>query len=263
MNPGEVIYSGQLLAALPLAVLAGFVSFASPCVLPVIPGYLGLLGAVSDARTQTTEAEGTAASVAATPDALAPARGRVAAGAALFVLGFSIIYVCSGAAFGQLGVWFLRYQHIITPILGVIVMCMGLVFVGLSGPWQRTMKFKAAPAGLIGAPVLGAIFALGWAPCLGPTLVAIQSLSFEGASAGRGALLAFAYCLGLGIPFILAAVFWSSATGWIGWLKRHLRTINIIGGALLVVIGLLMVTGLWQRFVSAIGAMLPGYVSPL
>ncbi|MFD2674939.1 cytochrome c biogenesis CcdA family protein [Gulosibacter bifidus] len=265
MNPGEIVYSGQLLVALPLALLAGFVSFASPCVLPVIPGYLGLLGAVSDSRKRDESADAQDADASATQAGAvaAPARGRVALGAALFVLGFSVIYVLSGAAFGQLGVWFLRYQHTITPILGAIVALMGLVFVGLSGPWQRTMKFNAAPAGLVGAPILGAIFALGWAPCLGPTLVAIQSLSFEGASAGRGALLAFAYCLGLGIPFVLAAVFWSSATGWIGWLKRHLRTINIIGGVLLIIIGLLMMTGLWQQFVSAVGAMLPGYQAPL
>lgn len=272
MNPGEIVYSGQLLLALPLAIAAGFVSFASPCVLPVIPGYLGLLGAVSEggrqpqrepaapARDDTPEPTTTAS----TSTAIAPAtRGRVGLGAVLFVLGFSTIYVLSGAAFGQIGLWFLRYQHIITPILGVVVIAMGLVFIGVSGPWQRTFKLAKTPTGLVGAPLLGAIFALGWAPCLGPTLVAIQSLSFDGASAGRGALLAFAYCLGLGIPFVIAAVFWDRATGWISWLKRNLRTINLIGGGMLILIGVLMVTGLWQRFVSAVGAMLPGYLAPL
>lgn len=255
MNPGEIVYSGQLLVALPLAVLAGFVSFASPCVLPVIPGYLGVLGAVSD---QAPSAQPTAS--ATEP----PKRsGRVGLGAVLFVLGFSVIYVLTGAAFGQLGLWFLRYQHVITPILGVVVIAMGLIFIGVSGPWQRTIKLSKTPTGLVGAPLLGAIFALGWAPCLGPTLVAIQSLSFDGASAARGALLAFAYCLGLGLPFVLAAVFWDRATRWIGWLKRHLRTINLIGGGMLIVIGVLMVTGVWQHFISMVGSWLPGYVAPL
>jgi cytochrome c-type biogenesis protein len=269
VNPGEVIISGQLLAALPIALLAGLISFASPCVLPVIPGYIGMLGAVSDTKKSdknnrdAREPAASGSTATAVREAAAPARGRVALGALLFVLGFSVIYVVTGAFFGQLGVWFLRYQDPITRILGVVVILMGLVFMGMAGPWQRTIKLGRAPAGLVGAPLLGAIFALGWAPCIGPTLVAIQSLSFDSASAGRGALLAFAYCLGLGIPFILAAVFWSSATGWIGWLKRHIRTINLVGAGLIILIGVLMVAGVWQLFVSYIGSILPGYVAPL
>nr|WP_087004146.1 cytochrome c biogenesis protein CcdA [Gulosibacter sp. 10] len=266
--------SGQLLLALPLALVAGFVSFASPCVLPVIPGYVGMLGAVSGPRAAKGAEEadadaggsrpgGTRVAQARQTQTQAPARGRVALGAALFVLGFSVIYVLTGAVFGQLGVWFMQYQNTIMRVLGVVVILMGLVFIGMSGPWQRTLKLRAAPAGLVGAPLLGAIFALGWAPCLGPTLVAIQSLSFDSASAGRGALLAFAYCIGLGVPFILAAVGWNAATTWVGWLKRHIRTINLIGGGIIILIGLLMVAGIWQRFVSYIGAMLPGYVSPI
>ncbi|MGO1543949.1 MAG: cytochrome c biogenesis CcdA family protein [Gulosibacter sp.] len=285
-GPGETIMSGQLLVALPLALLAGFVSFASPCVLPVIPGYVGMLGAVSappepkskagatggqdasDAAGTGSNTSGGSASAtsagAATATAIkSPARSRVAIGATLFVLGFSVIYVLTGAVFGQLGVFFMRYQDPIIRILGVLVILMGLVFIGMAGPWQRTIKFKNAPAGLVGAPILGAIFALGWAPCLGPTLVAIQTLSFDAASPGRGALLAFVYCLGLGIPFIIAAVGWNAATRWVGWLKRHIRTINLIGGGIIVLIGLLMVFGIWQQFVSYIGAILPGYVAPI
>ena len=140
---------------------------------------------------------------------------------------------------------------------------MGLIFIGLVSPLQRTLQLRAAPTGLIGAPILGFVFGLGWAPCLGPTLVAIQALSFTEASAGRGALLAFVYCLGLGLPFVIAALGWNAATRWLGWLKRRIRTINLIGGAILVLIGLLMVTGVWQRFVSYIGAILPGYVAPI
>ena len=251
-GPGETIMSGTLLVALPLALLAGFVSFASPCVLPVVPAYLGLVGATSGA--------GDAA------DADAPIRrdgGRVILGASLFVLGFAVIYTLSGALFGQLGLWFLQWQDLITRILGVVVLVMGLVFIGLVTPMQNSLKLRATPAGLVGAPLLGLVFGLGWAPCLGPTLVAIQSLSFSEASAGRGALLAFVYSLGLGIPFVIAAIGWNAATRWLGWLKRHIRAINLIGGGILVVIGLLMVLGIWQMFISFIAAQLPGYVAPL
>lgn len=282
-SPGETIMSGTLLVALPLALLAGFVSFASPCVLPVVPAYLGLIGATSGG----TDAEGAADEVRDTgpvtaergPSAattVAPGRAsaatavpvrrdgaRVVLGATLFVLGFATIYTLSGALFGQLGVWFLQWQDLITRILGVVVLLMGVVFLGLLSPLQRTMKLSAAPVGLVGAPLLGLVFGLGWAPCLGPTLVAIQSLSFTEASAGRGALLAFVYSLGLGAPFIIAAVAWNAATRWLGWLKRHIRAINLIGGGILVVIGLLMVLGIWQIFVSYIAAQLPGYVAPL
>ncbi len=260
-SPGETIMTGQLLVAMPLALLAGFVSFASPCVLPVIPGYVGMLGSVSAPAGKSVE--GSADAGTTTTKTKAPERSRVALGATLFVLGFSVIYVLTGAVFGQLGVWFMRFQDPIIRVLGIVVILMGLIFVGMSGPWQRTMKFKNAPAGLVGAPILGAIFALGWAPCLGPTLVAIQTLSFDTASPGRGALLAFVYCLGLGIPFILAAVGWNAATTWVGWLKRNIRTINLIGGGIIILIGLLMVLGIWQQFLSTIAAILPGYVSPL
>lgn len=259
-SPGETIMSGQLLVALPLALLAGFVSFASPCVLPVIPGYVGMLGAVSSPADGKSGGQDAGQTVTKTK---APARSRVALGATLFVLGFSVIYVLTGAVFGQLGVWFMRFQDPIIRVLGVVVILMGLVFIGMSGPWQRTAKLRSAPGGLVGAPILGAIFALGWAPCLGPTLVAIQTLSFDTASPGRGALLAFVYCLGLGIPFILAAVGWNAATRWVGWLKRNIRTINLIGGGIIILIGLLMVLGIWQQFVSSIAATLPGYVSPI
>lgn len=270
-SPGEIIVGGQLVVALPLALLAGLVSFASPCVLPVVPAYLGLIGAT----TENTDAAETAAANGATKNGatqngdtktvVAGRRdgGRVVLGALLFVLGFSVIYVITGAAFGQLGVLFLRWQDPITRVLGVVVMLMGIVFLGLVSPMQRTLRLNATPAGLVGAPLLGMVFGLGWAPCLGPTLVAIQSLSFQEASAWRGALLAFVYCLGLGAPFVLAAFGWQAATRWLGWLKRHVRIINIIGGSILVLIGLLMVTGAWSALMSQLGALLPGYVTPI
>ena len=271
-SPGEIIVSGQLVVALPLALLAGLVSFASPCVLPVVPAYLGLIGATTEGAAAegavaraASDADNTGAKKSAASAVTQQRRdgGRVVLGSLLFVLGFSVIYVITGAAFGQLGVLFLRWQDPITRVLGVVVILMGVVFLGLVAPLQRTLRLRAAPAGLLGAPLLGMVFGLGWAPCLGPTLVAIQSLSFQEASAWRGALLAFAYCLGLGAPFVLAAFGWQAATRWLGWLKRHVRIINIIGGSILVLIGLLMVTGAWSALISQLGAVLPGYVTPI
>lgn len=268
-TPGDLIVNGQLIVAIPLALLAGFISFASPCVLPVVPGYLGLVSSVAD----TGVAPGPAAGRDGAGDASAPktgstmlaarTRSREGLGALLFVLGFSLVYVAAGAAAGQLGVWMLQYQGIILRVLGLVVIAMGLVFIGQIAPLQRERRSSRKPAGLIGAPLLGMIFAVGWAPCVGPTLVAIQALSFESASAGRGALLALFYCLGLGVPFILAGVGLGAATRSFGWLKRNIRTINLIGGSLLIVIGLLMLVGVWQQLIMAIASILPGYVAPL
>lgn len=268
-TPGDLIVNGQLIVAIPLALLAGFISFASPCVLPVVPGYLGLVSSVAD----TGVAPGPAPGRDGDGDASAPktgstmlaarTRSREGLGALLFVLGFSLVYVAAGAAAGQLGVWMLQYQGIILRVLGIVVITMGLVFIGQIAPLQRERRSSRKPAGLIGAPLLGMIFAVGWAPCVGPTLVAIQALSFESASAGRGALLALFYCLGLGVPFILAGVGLGAATRSFGWLKRNIRTINLIGGSLLIVIGLLMLVGVWQQLIMAIASILPGYVAPL
>lgn len=278
---GETIVSGQLLVAIPLALLAGLISFASPCVLPVVPGYLGLVGAVAqDAPTKTParvsvgaspqEAGAVSASAASNADAkpgflarLTTGRGRVAFGATLFVLGFTIVYVLSGAASGMLGFWLMEYQGIIMRVLGVIVMVMGVVFIGQVSFLQRTARMRFAPSGLLGAPLLGIVFGVGWVPCLGPTLIAINSLSYQFASPGRGALLAFFYCIGLGLPFILVALGIGRVTTGINWVRKHIRTINLVGGGLLILIGFLMLIGVWQHFMSAFAATIGGYVPAL
>lgn len=248
-SPGELVLSGDLLVAIPIALLAGLISFASPCVLPVVPGYLGLVSSVAE-----TPGAGEAAK---------PSRSRVVIGAALFVLGFALVFVLSGAAFGQLGVWLLQYQGTILRVLGGIVILMGLVFLGQISGLQRERRSHRQPAGLIGAPLLGMIFAVGWAPCIGPTLIAINALSFEQGSAWRGALLAAIYALGLGIPFILVALGFGAATRSMAWLRKHVRAINLFGGVLLIIIGTLMIVGVWQQFIATIGAWIPGYVSPV
>lgn len=257
-SPGEVVMSGSLLLAIPLAVLAGLISFASPCVLPVVPGYLGLVGSVAEGRG----GRGAASKGGGQPPAR-PARSRLALGAMLFVLGFTLVFVLTGAAFGQIGAWLLVHQGVILRVLGAVVILMGLVFLGQVGALQRERRLRWQPAGLVGAPLLGMIFAVGWAPCIGPTLIAINALGFESGSAWRGALLAFFYCLGLGIPFVLAALGFGAMTSGMAWLRRHIRIINILGGALLIAIGVLMVAGVWHQLIATIGAMLPGYVSPL
>ncbi|VXB63260.1 cytochrome c biogenesis CcdA family protein [Pseudoclavibacter sp. 8L] len=280
---GETIVSGQLLLAIPLAVLAGLISFASPCVLPVVPGYLGLVGAVAQdapakvpARQSVGASSGpaTAAEPASRPDdqpeakrgllaRLTTGRGRVAFGAALFVLGFTVVYVLSGAASGLLGFWLIQYQGVIMRVLGVVVIVMGVVFIGQVSFMQRTARMKFAPSGLLGAPLLGIVFGVGWVPCLGPTLIAINSLSYQFASPGRGALLAFFYCIGLGLPFILVALGIGRVTTGINWVRKHIRTINLVGGGILILIGFLMVIGVWQHFMSAFAATIGGYVPAL
>ncbi|WP_258066267.1 cytochrome c biogenesis CcdA family protein [Pseudoclavibacter sp. RFBA6] len=293
---GETIVSGQLLLAIPLALLAGLISFASPCVLPVVPGYLGLVGAVAqDAPAKSTSRTpigavatgGTGGRAAAAVAAVgggsstgssaawtAPAkpslftrlttgRSRVAFGAALFVLGFTVVYVLSGAASGLLGFWLLQYQGIIMRVLGVVVILMGIVFIGQVSFLQRTARMRFAPSGLLGAPLLGVVFGVGWVPCLGPTLIAINSLSYQFASPGRGALLAFFYCVGLGLPFILVALGIGRVTTGINWVRKHIRTINLIGGGILILIGTLMLVGVWQHFMSAFAATIGGYVPAL
>jgi cytochrome c-type biogenesis protein len=260
-NPfAEIVLSGQLLLAIPVALLAGLVSFASPCVLPLVPGYLGYVGGISEAG----RAAGSAASGGDEKAARRAGRRRMLLGIALFILGFSLIFLAYSAVFGALGFWLIQWQDIITRVMGAVVIVLGLVFIGQFSFLQRTFKPSWRPAtGLIGAPVLGIVFGLGWTPCIGPTLSAIQALSLTSGSAWSGVLLGLFYCIGLGVPFLLVALGFEWVAGSVAFLKRHIRTINIIGGALLVLIGVLMVSGLWTIWVYQLQAVITGYVTPV
>ncbi|MFF8830759.1 cytochrome c biogenesis CcdA family protein [Streptomyces sp. NPDC015131] len=230
----ETVFSGALLLALPVAVLGGLVSFFSPCVLPLVPGYLSYVTGVTGA------------------DLAEARRGRMAAGAALFVLGFSAVFVSGGALFGYFGWTLQAHRETLTTVLGVLMVLMGVFFMGLM-PWftQREFRFHRRPAaGLAGAPLLGALFGIGWTPCIGPTLASVQALAANEASAGRGALLTFAYCLGLGVPFVLAAVAFRKALGAFSWVKRHYTWVMRVGGGMMIVTGVLLLTGAWDALVQ-------------
>lgn len=237
-----LVGDGAFLLGVPVAVAAGLVSFASPCVLPLVPGYLGFLGGADRTRVGGY---------------------RLALGAALFVLGFSVVYVGAAIAFQAAGYFLVQWEDVITRAAGVLVILLGLVFVGGIGPLQRIVKPEWRPrAGLIGAPLLGVVFAVGWSPCLGPTLTAIQTMALTSASLPAAVLLALAYSLGLGVPFVLLALGFGWATTATAFLRRHVRAVNLVGGALLVAIGVLMLTGVWSEAVGWIGSS-SGYESPL
>lgn len=247
MGVGEVVLNGQLLAAMPIALAAGLVSFLSPCVLPLVPGYLGFLGGFTDASADATEERRN--------------RRRLLLGVLLFIAGFTLVFVTFNLVAGVAGAWLLQYSDVIVRVAGALLIVMGLVFIGQFSFLQRTVKPTWRPAtGIAGAPLLGIVFGVGWTPCIGPTLAVVLALSADSASAGRGVLLGLLYCIGLGIPFLLVAAGFSWVTGSLAFLRRHIRAINIAGGSLLIMIGVLMVSGIWSIWMYELQAVITGFV---
>ena len=234
----DVVASGSLLLALPIAVLAGLVSFLSPCVLPLVPGYLSYVTGMSQD----------------------PRRGRLVLGTVLFVAGFGLVFVLSGALFGGLGSVMLGNAEIITRVLGVLTILLGLAFLGALPGLMRDVRIHKVPsAGLAGAPLLGVVFGLGWTPCIGPTLAVVLALGLNEGSATRGALLAVAYALGLGLPFVAAALAYSKALRTFKAIRRHSRLITRIGGGMMVAVGVLLVTGLWTEMIATMQGLIGAF----
>ncbi len=280
MSAGTFVTDGPLLLAVPVAALAGLVSFASPCVLPLVPGYLSYVAGLSGSELSEVQAEDvdvdndiagekelvagdTLVRVAAPARQRRRLRSRVVLGALLFVAGFTVVFVAYGAAFGSLGTLLRRHERGIEQVLGVITILMGLAFAGVFSRFMvanRQWKVRWLPArGLAGAPALGALFGIGWTPCLGPTLAAVQGLALTSSTAARGATLSAAYCIGLGVPFVLVAVGMRAGLGALAVVRRHSRAVMVIGGVLLVVTGLLEVTGEWNQLVIQLRSHLPGF----
>nr|WP_198425705.1 cytochrome c biogenesis protein CcdA [Microbacterium ureisolvens] len=278
--------------AIPIAILAGAISFLSPCVLPLVPGYLGFIGgavsprpaavpAGASARTagaaatgastssatgaSTSSATGAVADRTAIPEPVeGPGRGRLVLGVLLFIAGFTVVFVSMAMLGGTLGRFLLEYADLITRILGVVIIAMGLVFIGWFGLAQRIARPQVrGNLGLIGAPLLGIALGIGWAPCIGPTLAVILTMAFDSGSAARAALLGVAYSLGLGIPFLLLTLGFGWATRSVSFVRRHIRVVNLVGGSLLIVLGLLMVTGVWTAVMAQLQGVFASVPAPL
>lgn len=227
----DTVADGALPLAAVIAALAGLVSFATPCVLPLVPGYLGYVTGLSETSLEERS------------------KGRMVLGTLLFIAGFSAVFIIASMFVASIGMVLIEQRQLLLRIGGALVIVMALVFLGMGS--QRTLRLPVKPAtGLAGAPVLGAIFGLGWAPCVGPTLGAVLALSLTEDSLGRAVVLAIAYCVGLGLPFLLIAAAYERWAPVSSWLSRHQRGIQIFGGVLLLVVGLLLVTGAWDNLTA-------------
>ena len=266
MGIEQTVADGQLLVAVLVALAAGLVSFLSPCVLPLIPGYLAYVSGIAEASPGAGRGSTAAADARAPGGAFVTAtrrmstRSRMVLGSLLFVLGFTVVFFLFNIIVGSVGIWLWQWQETIIRVMGAVVILLGLVFVGAFSKLQMTKKLKFKPrVGLLGAPLLGIVFAVGWAPCMGPTLGVVLSLAMQSGSLGRASVLALAYCIGLGIPFVLAAFGFGWMTQTMTFFKRHIRAVNLIGGGLLIAIGLLMMTGLWSSMMYSLQAVIDNF----
>jgi cytochrome c-type biogenesis protein len=225
--------TGSMLVALPIAVLAGAISFFSPCVVPLLPGYLSYVTGLSAAELGSAK------------------RGRMLAGTGLFVAGFSAVFILTGVLFGAVGNALIDHQTLITRILGAGTVVLGLIFLGGFGFLQRDLRVHRVPAvGIAAAPLLGVLFGFGWTPCIGPTLGTVMSLATTEGSTTRGATLALVFSLGLGIPFIVAALAFRRMLGAVAWVRQHQLLVIRIGGVLMIAVGLLLLTGVWDSMTA-------------
>ena len=230
------LMSGFLLSAFPLAILAGLISFLSPCVLPLVPGYLSFAAGFSTSR------------------------GKVFLGSLLFVFGFTALFVSYGALFGEIGARIATNETVITRVLGVFTIAMGVIFLGVF-PLMPTIKPKiSTTGGLIGAPLLGFLFGVGWTPCIGPALATVEALAFQESSAMRGAILSLGYCLGLGLPFIATGIFFDKSQSLRKFMVKRGGVVSKVGGALLIVIGILQLSGIWAELMISLRSLISDFV---